>query len=216
MGKKERTMKSYPVTANQKTASLGLRTKNKWLLAGLVVLFSLAAGAPAVQAQCSGGWWCSGGCTWYNHIADGTFSYGCTNWGYSGTAGVTSSNVCGYTGNNVAYISRNLYASGGIVAQTFSTSNQLGDVYSFEYVIETTNMQAGDTVNVYVIDSNTYPSTWHLVDTITTNVSCLKRVHSFTNPGWKGHLMQVRFEGNFGSTSTSAYIDFVAFWQRAY
>jgi hypothetical protein len=111
-------------------------------------------------------------------------------------------------------MSRNLYASGGIVAQTFSTSSQLEDVYSFEYFIETTNMQPGDTINVYVIE--TYPLTRHLVDTITTNVSCLKRTHSFTNPGWKGRLMQVRFEGNFGSTSTSAYIDYVAFWQRAY
>src|SRR6185295_6687205 len=188
---------------------------NKLSLIGLaIVALALFAGAPAAQAQCSGYYCPYGGCPWYNHIADGGFNYGCPNWGFSGTAGVTSTNMCGYTGNQVAYISRNLYATGGSVAQSFTTKSDLGDVYSFEYKIETTNMQPGDSVKVYVIDSQTYPPQWYLVSTITTNVSCLKKTHSFTNPGWTGHRMQVRFVGNFGSTSTSAYIDFVAFWQR--
>ncbi|MES1243848.1 MAG: hypothetical protein ABUT39_19740 [Acidobacteriota bacterium] len=191
---------------------------NKPFLAGMVilalVLFAIAPAAQA-QAQCSGYYCEFENCFFYDQIADGTFSFGCPNWGYAGTAGVTLSNMCGYP-NNVAYISRNLYSTGGVVAQVFSTSNDFLDEYSFEYFVETSNMQPGDKVDVYVIESNGYPPQWHLVDTITTNVSCLRRVHHFTNPGWKGHLMWVRFEGNFGSTSTSAYIDYVAFWQKTY
>ena len=181
-----------------------------------IIALALFCGAPAAQAQCSGYYCPFGACPWYNHIADGTFSYGCTNWSYFGIAGVTSSNMCGYTGNQVAYISRNAYTAGGYFGQPFSTKSDLGDVYSFEYFVETVNMQPGDSVKVYVIDAQTYPAQWHLVDTITTNVSCSKRTHSFTNPGWKGRLMSVRFVGNFGSTSTTAYFDFVAFWQRTY
>jgi hypothetical protein len=77
-------------------------------------------------------------------------------------------------------------------------------------------MQSGDTVKVYVIDSQTYPSVWYLVDTIATNVSCSQRSKAFNNPNWTGHLMQVRFIGNFSSTATIAYVDYVSFWQKTF
>lgn len=181
-----------------------------------IVALALLAGVPAVQAQCSPGGYCAlNPCPWYNHIADSTFSNSCPNWEFQGTAGVTTSNtMCGWYGNPVAYISRNFGATGGIIRQPFVTSSSLQDVYSFEYFIETTNMQAGDVVKVYIVDASVYPAQWYLVDTITTNVSCAKRTHWFTNPGWKGHSMHVRFEGNFASTATKAYIDYVSFWQK--
>jgi len=188
---------------------------NKRTLFGpAIIALSFLMGAPGAQAQCSGGLCLLNNCPWYNHIADSTFSNGCSNWEYQGTAGVTTSNMCGWTSNPVGYLSRNTYASGGVIRQPFITSSSYLDVYSFEYFIETTNMQAGDVVNVYIVDASTSPSQWYLVDTITTNVSCSKRTHSFTNPGWKGHSMHVRFEGTFASTSTKAHIDYVSFWQK--
>ncbi len=188
--------------------------KRAFLAALVVLTLSLFAFVPTAQAQCSG-YLCSlFNCPWYQHIADETFSNSCTNWGFSGTAGVTTNAMCGWSGNNVGYIGRNQYASGGTIAQTFQTSNSYLDIYDVSYFIETTNMSAGDTVNVYIIDTSTVPSTWNLIDTITSNTSCQKKTYSYTNPGWKNKAIQIRFEGNFASTSTFAYIDYVAFWQK--
>jgi hypothetical protein len=179
----------------------------------VVVLFLVTA--PMVHAQCSGYSCPYGGCNWYNHLGNNTFSSDCA-WGYSGTAGRTSVSMCGYAGNDVGYISRGLYNTGGEIKQTFQTSTSFLDTYSFEYTVETSNMQSGDTVKVYVIDSQTYPSVWYLVDTIATNVSCSQRSKAFNNPNWTGHLMQVRFIGNFSSTATIAYVDYVSFWQKTH
>ena len=178
----------------------------------LVVILFLAA-APTARAQCSGYRSPYFPFNWYNHLGNGTFSDDCA-WGYAGTAGRTTTSMCDYPGNNVGYISRGLYNTGGEIAQTFQTSTSYSDIYSFEYFVETSNMQSGDIVEVYVIDSQSYPSVWHLVDTITTNVSCSHRVTTINYPNWKGHLMQVRFIGNFSSTATTAYVDYVTFWQK--
>jgi len=177
----------------------------------VVTLFLVTV--PGVQAQCSGYYCPFGVCPWYNHLGNSTFSSDCA-WAYAGTAGRTSTSMCGWVGNDVGYISRGLYNTGGEIKQTFQTSTSFLDIYSFEYSIETSNMQSGDTVKVYVIDAQAYPSIWYLVDTITTNVSCSQRSKTSNYPNWTGHLMQVRIVGNFSSTTTTAYVDNVSFWQK--
>lgn len=180
----------------------------------LIAMFvALLANTPAANAQCSGALCPFGGCPWYNHIGNSTFESSCA-WDFAGAAGYTVTNMCGWTGNNVGQMTRNQYQSVGRISQAFNTSNDYLDVYSLSYFIETTNMQSGDHVDVYIIDFTSWPYTWHFVESVTTNLSCERRDFSYPNPGWKGHSLAVWFESSFGSSSTSAYIDNAAFWQK--
>jgi hypothetical protein len=186
--------------------------KNVCLVALAVAVLSLFA-APAAQAQCSGYACPYFNCPWYQLLGDVTFDNGC-GWGFSGTAGVTSTDMCGYSGNNVGYISAFMYSHGGTIAQTVATNSGQydDDEFMLEFFIDTSNMQTGDAIDVYIIDQTA--STWNHVDTITSNESCVRKSYTFTSPGWKGHTLQVRFEGAIASSSTIAKFDYVVLWQH--
>jgi hypothetical protein len=171
--------------------------------------------SPVAQAQCSGYYCPYGACPWYEHLADSGWENGCGSWYYGGQAYADVSTLCNASNNHHGTITSNGgFINGGLIKQgftTFSTGSGY-DEYSLQFTIDLSGMQSGDSLSVIVKDVTTNTST--TVATYTSDTWCNGQSFTFTNPGWAGHNLEVRFEAYVGHTTTKVKIDDVTFWQK--
>jgi hypothetical protein len=186
----------------------------KQVLVAVLLFLGVMAAAPSAQAFCSGYYCGVGNCPYYQHLIDDTFENGCNAWYYGGTAGQTTSTMCGWTGDNHAYITSAGFIHGGLVKQGFTTSTAFLDNYNVQYIIDLSGMQSGDYVTAVVRDLTT--STDTTLATYTSDASCDSEGFVLTSTGWNGHNLELRFEGYIASSSTMVKLDYVAFWQKTY
>ena len=183
--------------------------KRAAILISVLVAFTLPLQAQFCNPpyQCQAGGTCS---SFYQLLGDYNFESNCGFWGYSGTAGLTTAPVCTWPNNHVGYVSAFMYSHGGTIAQTFSTFADGTNNFSLTFTYESTNMQTGDYVDVWIIHNGQ----WVYLDTLTGNVWCTTKSYSFGSTGWAGQLKQVRFEGHINAAPATMYFDEVGLWQQ--
>ena len=182
----------------------------------IAVIAAVAVIAPVAQAQNCSQYACRvGNCPWTELVIDSGFAFpSCHAWSYVGGASLSSGSLCNSTQpyGQIVYNGGLLHV--GQITQTFPTRNGATDLdnFNFQYTIESSDMQSGDTVKVYVTDTTTNITL--LTDTFTADTWCNNVSHSYTNAGWKGHSLRVNFKATLADTSTVVKITGVNMWQQ--